>query len=355
MENTNHFTIVFSDLDIAESLGKVFEDSVDRSKSVVEYFKNRKCDVYLPDSFEFDFYERNGLIINGCFTSGSTDVNDFMVPLSKVAKHMYCEIIDDEIGKSLRYGFFNGKRASLQETLDRMKEAHEISSLGRAGQYIETQNKLDKDKSYALRIALVNRKKTSIIQELLQQGADPNSRTSGGYSCLYFAITNKNAGAVSLLLEYGADIRGALCSERNIGTCLVEACRFGAPKIVEILLDNKADPNMEDVYFEVRPIQMAIMNHMSKSVKKLMEHGAVADIGLLKLNSESFHSNHCGKLKEKLEIFKILFTQPDIRNEFIDKKEDYLQLLNVNFKTMYPGKKDEEDFDKMNHYLSSLI
>lgn len=354
MENTNYFTIVLADLDGAEALGAAFENENDFFNSITKYFKSRKCDINLSETFGFDYYERNGLIINGCFTSGPTDVSDFLAPLAKFVKYMYAEIVDDEVCRSLRYGFCEGKRTSLQESLSRMMENFDIPSLGRAGQYIAAQNRLDEDKSYALRVALVNRKKTSVIKELLEQGADPNSRNNHGYSCLYLAIENKNAGAVSLLLEHGANIDSPSCTEGDAATYLVEACRFGSPKIVEALLKYGADPNIEDEFYEMPPIQMAISNHMSKSVKQLIEYGARTSVNLLKINSECFHSNHCGKLNEKLEIFKTLLSRPELKREFVENKHQYLSLLNMNFKNMYPEAKDKDDFNKMCEYLSGL-
>lgn len=353
MENTNFFTIVMDNRGAAENLGKALGGGEDTETSGLDFLKNMKLDITLP---EFDSYERNDQVINGCFTSGSTGINDFMIPLSRVSKYMYCEIIDDEISRSLKYGFIEGKRSSLEDTFGKMKELYKSSKLGRAGKTIEAQDRFNKDKSYALRVALINRMKISVVKDLLEQGANPNSRDSNGNSCLYHAIINKSSGIASLLLEHGADVNSKSCSKGGGSTYLYEACRFNAPKIVEELLNYGVDPNIRDGISRTLPIQMAIEEHMSKSVKQMIDHGVDLHINLLSYASEKFHYNNSGKINRKLEIFKLLLKDPELKKEFSANKTKYLIALNKNFKGMHPGKKhnkDIVDFDKMYKYLEN--
>ncbi len=354
MENTTHITLVFEDSKSAEELGNILETESDLSRKISEFCHEKGIDIFPPESLSFDHYERTGSVINATFTSGSTDVTEFISPLSRVTKFMYGELVDDEVYESLRYTFIDGKKSSVNETIYKMLETCESSSLGRAGQYIRSQNRLETDKSYALRHALANKRKASVIQELLEQGADANSRDRGGYSCLYHAVTNKSAAAVDLLIKHGADINSRSCTKGSASTYLYEACRFSAQKIIDILLINGADPNVKDKFFKQLPIEMAIENHLADSVKKLIEHGATTDISLLKLNCRSFHSNHCGKLSKKLEIFKELLKIPLIKDDFLAKKESYLRSLSDSLKKMHPEKRDHDDFQKMLNYLSNF-
>jgi ankyrin repeat protein len=131
----------------------------------------------------------------------------------------------------------------------------------------------------ALAFALVfaSRPKVKVVELLLRHGADPNILTERGYSPLHFAASVGCTDSVALLLEHGARVN-------DLGegvTALAYACDYDEdllwpscpdyPKVVELLLQHGADPNIltwdgnSPLYFAVRQGHEDIVKFLLKS------------------------------------------------------------------------------------------
>ncbi|KAI1451315.1 ankyrin repeat-containing domain protein [Annulohypoxylon moriforme] len=101
---------------------------------------------------------------------------------------------------------------------------------------------------------------TSIIQSLLNHGADPTKPWA-----LEIAVEEKNETIVQLLLEKGAD--------PNLEDLLRDAVGWGNKAIVRLLLEKGADPNLENL------LRDAISGKNEAIVRLLLEKGADPNLG----------------------------------------------------------------------------
>lgn len=77
----------------------------------------------------------------------------------------------------------------------------------------------------------------SVVETLLEHGADPNEQFGTTKSALGIAIRNGNQALFNLLLQHGADVNG---EDELFGTPLAAACSAGEDAIATILLDHGA-------------------------------------------------------------------------------------------------------------------
>ena len=75
----------------------------------------------------------------------------------------------------------------------------------------------------------------NIVQELLDNGADPSTFDSGGYSALQAAAENNHLDIVRLLIKKGASV-----NYKSKFTALELARMAGNIKVIELLLENGA-------------------------------------------------------------------------------------------------------------------
>ena len=85
------------------------------------------------------------------------------------------------------------------------------------------------------------------VRELLDRGADPNSRDDYDNTTLILALINRNGNIeiIRLLLDRGADPN--LQNDRGY-TVLMNASMFGYTEIVRLLLDRGADPYIRNCH-----------------------------------------------------------------------------------------------------------
>jgi ankyrin repeat protein len=120
--------------------------------------------------------------------------------------------------------------------------------------------------STALQLAVVWNKK-SIVELLLENGADPNLKNKIGSTALITAVVNYHPDIVDLLIQYGARVN----EKNNVGrTALLNTVVYQKDKaawitVVQLLLAG-ADPNVED--FEGKS---AIQITKSPAVKEVFE------------------------------------------------------------------------------------
>ncbi|KAF6818533.1 NACHT domain-containing protein [Colletotrichum musicola] len=108
-----------------------------------------------------------------------------------------------------------------------------------------------------------------ILNTLLKDGADVNSRNGSGETPLLMASRSGTAGMVTRLLELGADPNVA---DVHGNTPLLMASRSGTAGLVMSLLNMEADPNVADVH-GATPLHYAHGNVAAK----LIEYGARPD------------------------------------------------------------------------------
>ena len=359
MEYTTRFTLVCHHASDAEALHAAFSAEAGDAleASIKAFFAERKVAIYPPDGMGFDHCERSGLVIDGAFTSGSTHADEFIGPLSRVGHALHAELRDDEIARTMEYGYVHGKKKPPADVMALMKTLAPVAQLGRVGRLLAATDREEMDPSYALTVAIGTSKNAATVQALLEKGADANGKLSSGVSCLNRAVTKKNTKIVQLLLQHGAN-PNLLCKGFPN---LYEACRFSAPKIVDLLLQHGADPNVRNKDFSEHsyPIEIAIYYHQSKAVQSLLAKGVkttgMPKMGsLLDLNAGYFHYNHSGHLLEKRAIFELLVQDPVHREDLVQRREHLVGLLHKGFEPMHKTPKDREDFDALLAYMAQV-
>lgn len=87
--------------------------------------------------------------------------------------------------------------------------------------------------------------KPTIVQLLLDYGANPHIRTKNGWTTLMSAAKG-HVETTQLLLEYGVDVNAIVTGGREKGkTALIIAIQWGQPDVVKLLLEHGADVNIK--------------------------------------------------------------------------------------------------------------
>ncbi|HEX9048880.1 MAG TPA: ankyrin repeat domain-containing protein [Verrucomicrobiae bacterium] len=130
-------------------------------------------------------------------------------------------------------------------------------------------NKCDKSGNTLLSKAAVQGQ-VKVVNYLLDHGADVNA----GWPALYQATRTGNRAMVELLLQRGADVNQNAEYGR---TALTVAAEEGFISILELLLANKANPNVTDNRNGQTPLWLAMYKGHDKCVKLLLAAGANVD------------------------------------------------------------------------------
>jgi hypothetical protein len=100
------------------------------------------------------------------------------------------------------------------------------------------------------------------VKELLEKGADVNTRIIGRQTALHIASANGHKEIVELLLAHSADVNAAAMYNR---TAAEEAMKGGHTEIVELLISKGAD---------ISPLHFALYMKDQAKAKSLIESGA---------------------------------------------------------------------------------
>jgi ankyrin repeat protein len=206
------------------------------------------------------------------------------------------------------------------------------------------------DGATALLFAIV-KNNTEIVKQLITSGADVNIGTRQfGYTPLMAACNQdtQNYDIIKKLVENGASVNAV---KRDDGyTALILACkrkhdRLGAPtKIVNLLLENKADVNIATTHYNITALMWASYNGHEEVVNSLLKKNAdfnkVTTNGLtaFKLASIGKHPRIIYRLTEYVKVLhgekkqKILNTRRvrrDKNKETRYERKGLLELLKV--------------------------
>ncbi len=114
-----------------------------------------------------------------------------------------------------------------------------------------------------------------VVRILLDHGADVNATDKMGTTPLEYPsgfVDNYHSNyqeTVEILIAHGAEVRHV---DRNGETALHEAVFMGNAKVVEILLDHGADPNVSGI--RGTPLEWAKAKGCSEIIALLKKHGA---------------------------------------------------------------------------------
>ncbi|NWR83873.1 RN5A ribonuclease, partial [Furnarius figulus] len=147
--------------------------------------------------------------------------------------------------------------------------------------------KTAEDLASELNAAVKNRKR-ELVLELLEKGADVNSKVVGGWTPLHTAAQSGEEDLVRLLLEKGACLHAR---KDNGGTAFTEAGSMGNVNILELLLDRGSDINDHDSN-GFTAFMEAAWHGRDKALKFLYSKGA--DVNLRRVTSEEKAKLHKG-------------------------------------------------------------
>ena len=114
----------------------------------------------------------------------------------------------------------------------------------------------------------------TVVQSLLQNGADKNERTKHRCTAMWHAASRGHADIMQLLLDQKADTRKA---DRFRTTPLLIAAKNGQLTILEMLLAHGVDKDEEDCSGKTALWHAAAKGHLS-TVRYLVEQGADKEI-----------------------------------------------------------------------------
>jgi len=137
-----------------------------------------------------------------------------------------------------------------------------------------------------------------VIEELLRRGANPNDGNNRGKTPLSRATKYKNTGAIRVLLQHGALLKGA-------GDKLMKmAVRKGDPTMVALMLKKGLDPNSRDRYGQTLLMSAANVGH-SGILIMLIDHGAKIDA----MDKEGNTALHWGIIRKRKNVVPILLAK----------------------------------------------
>ncbi|KAL6597038.1 hypothetical protein ACP70R_047172 [Stipagrostis hirtigluma subsp. patula] len=131
-----------------------------------------------------------------------------------------------------------------------------------------------KDGMTALKFAIYGNGSTAVARLLLDHGADPNKAASDGSTPLHIAMQRDTYEKAELLLSRGAYVDPM----SKYGTPLYMAAKDGNSRMLKLLLQHQADPNVA-VPVVHTPLEAASSTRSSECVEPLTEAGDDVNAG----------------------------------------------------------------------------
>jgi uncharacterized protein YdcH (DUF465 family) len=145
---------------------------------------------------------------------------------------------------------------------------------------------------------------------------------------LHFAVKGENSEILSLILDHTIDVD----SQASHGqTPLWLAALRGNEAAVELLLQRKANPNIQDHEGSRTALHVAVARNVVKNVKSIIECGLVD----LEIQDKSHHTalQLAGEMKRK-EIFELLLSQGANSDFEGDSGDFWLNKLEPEFRVL---------------------
>ncbi|XP_071833094.1 uncharacterized protein [Apostichopus japonicus] len=170
------------------------------------------------------------------------------------------------------------------------------------------------------------------IQDLLDEGADPNAENKDGVPALMVAAMNIHLDAVEALLEEGAKI-GTKVTGRRGNTALHEAVLLGpdGQEVIELLLENNANPKAKNTKGET-PYDLAVKNGYQSIVALF-----ASSMGQDMLDKMSHSKKERGKKKKKEESEEEEEEDEEESEEDSPRPKKYKEKLPKDKGTVYPS------------------
>uniref|UniRef100_A0A1B6CRZ2 Uncharacterized protein n=1 Tax=Clastoptera arizonana TaxID=38151 RepID=A0A1B6CRZ2_9HEMI len=165
-------------------------------------------------------------------------------------------------------------------------------------------NSVDDNLSSSLQIAC-EKGYFKIVKKLIEFGANLNAKDIAGFTPLHDAIINKNINISKYLLDQGAD---PMVKEDDYGFYPFHyACRMNNLKFIQLLLKKMLeikDFSINTVGFDGRsPLMLSISSKNIKIIQLLLDHGADPNI----VDKEFKIALHIASSVPILEIFQIIY------------------------------------------------
>lgn len=109
------------------------------------------------------------------------------------------------------------------------------------------------------------------LRKLIAQGADVDAQEEAGWTPLHFAADGGNLDITTTLIEAHASVNIVNCrGENSLFRAVLAGNIEQAHGVVELLLQNGADPNLEDMYGE-SPLSLVAGFHPDDPVRAFFD------------------------------------------------------------------------------------
>ena len=204
-------------------------------------------------------------------------------------------------------------------------------------------NDLNEIDSYRKIQSIIINKDLKELENMLKSGINPDIKNNLGETPLYLCLELDNLDAFKLLLNYNADVN----IQRNDGNSILHlAITENKKKFINILLENRANPNLFNKSYNQTCFHLAIINKLDEvTLKKLKQNGANRNIKD-KFNKTPFDYAIETKDNNYILLFNEIFAQNDINLTNRDCLDNSKEKVSINpYKFKYLAK----SFDPNDH------
>lgn len=167
-------------------------------------------------------------------------------------------------------GVFAGPFALANEKLAAAAEHHDVQLLRQLLESGADVNSRLIDGSTALHVAS-KANHLDVVKILLDAKADPNATNRYGITPIYSAARNGNVEILSALLDAGADSNTILPTGETV---LMLATKTGIPEAIEVLLDSGAAVDATDEQYQQTALMLAARENHTAVAQLLLRRGA---------------------------------------------------------------------------------